>query len=67
MDEGVVQFARDADEPDPEAAYDDVFAEQAPEVEAFRDQMRTDGGEAASAQSAAEETETMSLRRQSAR
>jgi len=44
MDEAV-QFARDADEPDPEAAYDDVFVEQAPEVEAFRDQMRTDGGE----------------------
>jgi len=44
MDEAV-EFARNADEPAPEDAYDDVFVDPAPEIEAFRERMRTDGGD----------------------
>ncbi|MXR20183.1 thiamine pyrophosphate-dependent dehydrogenase E1 component subunit alpha [Halobacterium bonnevillei] len=38
-----VEFARNADEPAPEAAYDDVFVEEAPEIDAFRERMAADG------------------------
>jgi pyruvate dehydrogenase E1 component alpha subunit len=44
MDEAV-QFARDADEPAAEDAYDDVFVEDAPEIGAFRDRLKAGGDE----------------------
>ncbi|NHN42519.1 thiamine pyrophosphate-dependent dehydrogenase E1 component subunit alpha [Halorubellus sp. JP-L1] len=43
--DAAVQFARDADEPAPEDAYDDVFVDPAPDVERFRERMETDGGQ----------------------
>lgn len=45
MDEAV-RFARDSPEPDTDEAYEEVFAEPAPEVEQFRRQMQAqpDGG-----------------------
>ena len=42
--DAAVQFARDADEPDPDDAYDDVFAEPVDDVDRFRDRLRADGG-----------------------
>lgn len=38
-----VAFARDADEPAAEGAYDDVFVESVPEVERFRRRLAADG------------------------
>jgi len=42
--DAAVQFARDADEPAPENAYDDVFVDPAPDVDRHRERMETDGG-----------------------
>lgn len=41
--DAAVQFARGADEPSPEDAYDDVFVDPAPDVARFRERMETDG------------------------
>jgi TPP-dependent pyruvate/acetoin dehydrogenase alpha subunit len=43
MDEAV-SFARDSLEPGAYEAYDEVFAEPAPEIETFREQLQADGG-----------------------
>ena len=42
--DAAVQCARDADEPAPENAYDDVFVDPAPDVDRHRERMETDGG-----------------------
>jgi TPP-dependent pyruvate/acetoin dehydrogenase alpha subunit len=39
-----VRFARDGDQPAPEAAYEGVFVESVPEIARFRDRLGTDGG-----------------------
>jgi pyruvate dehydrogenase E1 component alpha subunit len=39
-----VAYARDAPMPDPDDAYDDMFAEPAPEIERFAERLRADGG-----------------------
>ncbi len=44
IDEAVA-FARESLEPAPYEAYEEVFADPAPEVEAFREQLQTDGGQ----------------------
>ncbi|WP_144921219.1 thiamine pyrophosphate-dependent dehydrogenase E1 component subunit alpha [Halorubrum salsamenti] len=41
--EEAVEFAREADEPTPEEAYDDMFGEPVPEIERFANALRTDG------------------------
>lgn len=46
MIEEAVKHAREADEPAPSEAYDDMFAETTPEIEQFATQARTDGGTA---------------------
>jgi len=43
IDEAVA-FARESLEPAPYEAYEEVFADPAPEVEAFRERMQTDDG-----------------------
>jgi TPP-dependent pyruvate/acetoin dehydrogenase alpha subunit len=40
-----VEFARDADLPHPQEAYDDMFGESVPEIEKFANRARTDGGD----------------------
>ncbi|MFC7044712.1 thiamine pyrophosphate-dependent dehydrogenase E1 component subunit alpha [Halobacteriaceae archaeon GCM10025711] len=40
-----VEYAKDAADPDPNEAYEDMFAEPAPEILAFAEQLRADGGE----------------------
>ncbi|PSP48163.1 ABC transporter substrate-binding protein [Halobacteriales archaeon QH_7_69_31] len=42
--DAAVRFARDADEPAPEAAYDDIFVDPAPDVQRHRNRMKKDGG-----------------------
>lgn len=42
MDEAV-EFARNAEKPDPETAYEEVFSEPVPEIDQFRRRMETDG------------------------
>jgi len=42
--EAAVEYARDAPFPDPEEAYDDVFAEPNPDVEYFRERLGRTGG-----------------------
>ncbi|MFB6102365.1 MAG: thiamine pyrophosphate-dependent dehydrogenase E1 component subunit alpha [Haloplanus sp.] len=44
IDEAVA-YARDAPMPEPDDAYEDMFAEPAPEIERFARQLQTDGGE----------------------
>jgi len=39
-----VAYAKDADPPELEQAYDDMFAEQVPEIQQFASRPRTDGG-----------------------
>jgi len=39
-----VAYAKDADPPDPEQAYDDMFGEPVPEIQQFASRPRTDGG-----------------------
>ncbi|MFW6265655.1 MAG: thiamine pyrophosphate-dependent dehydrogenase E1 component subunit alpha [Halanaeroarchaeum sp.] len=41
--EAAVEFARDAERPDPMDAYEDTFDEPAPEVDRFVDDLRADG------------------------
>ncbi|MFB6149839.1 MAG: thiamine pyrophosphate-dependent dehydrogenase E1 component subunit alpha [Halobacteriales archaeon] len=43
--EQAVEFAKDAEYPDPEAAYDDMYDEPVPEIETFASRLRPDGGE----------------------
>jgi pyruvate dehydrogenase E1 component alpha subunit len=45
IDDAVAE-ARDAPSPDPSAAYEDVFADPAPEIQRFADRLRADGGDA---------------------
>jgi len=40
-----VAFAQDAAQPEPEEAYEDMFDSNPPEIEQYRQQMSTDGGE----------------------
>jgi pyruvate dehydrogenase E1 component alpha subunit len=42
--EEAVEYARNATEPDPGEAYDDMFAEEVPDITAFANQLRADGG-----------------------
>ncbi|MFC7153933.1 thiamine pyrophosphate-dependent dehydrogenase E1 component subunit alpha [Halomarina halobia] len=42
--EEAVAYARDAENPTPEEAYDDMFATTVPEIEQFAARMRADGG-----------------------
>lgn len=42
--EAAVRFAQDAEQPPPEAAYDDVFVDPVPEIERFRDRLQGDSG-----------------------
>ena len=44
--EEAVRYAQNADEPDPEEAYDDMFGEDVPEITTFARQLRADGGSA---------------------
>ncbi|WP_050048142.1 thiamine pyrophosphate-dependent dehydrogenase E1 component subunit alpha [Halanaeroarchaeum sulfurireducens] len=41
--EAAVDFARDADRPDPDEAYEDLFTEPAPEIDRFVGDLRADG------------------------
>ncbi|MFB6195298.1 MAG: thiamine pyrophosphate-dependent dehydrogenase E1 component subunit alpha [Haloplanus sp.] len=43
--EDALEYAQNAPEPAPSEAYDDMFGEPVPEIEAFARQARTDGGE----------------------
>jgi len=43
--EAAAEKAKAADYPDPSEAYDDMFNQTVPEISAFADRMRTDGGE----------------------
>ncbi|WP_306057125.1 thiamine pyrophosphate-dependent dehydrogenase E1 component subunit alpha [Natronococcus wangiae] len=43
--EAAIEYAQEADEPTPDEAYDDMFAETPPEIERFATAARTDGGE----------------------
>jgi TPP-dependent pyruvate/acetoin dehydrogenase alpha subunit len=43
--EEAVEYAQDAEPPAPEEAYDDMFGEQVPEIEAFANRPRADGGQ----------------------
>ncbi|AXR78396.1 thiamine pyrophosphate-dependent dehydrogenase E1 component subunit alpha [Natrarchaeobaculum sulfurireducens] len=43
--DAAVEFALDADDPTPEQAYEDMFAEMPPEIDRFAAAARTDGGE----------------------
>jgi pyruvate dehydrogenase E1 component alpha subunit len=38
-----IEFAQEADYPDPHLAYEDVYSEQVPEIDHFADRLRTDG------------------------
>ncbi|MFB6206433.1 MAG: thiamine pyrophosphate-dependent dehydrogenase E1 component subunit alpha [Haloglomus sp.] len=40
-----IEYAREADAPAPEEAYDDMFGESVPEIEQFAARTRADGGE----------------------
>jgi pyruvate dehydrogenase E1 component alpha subunit len=42
--EEAVEYARNATEPDPEEAYDDMFAEEVPDITALANQLHADGG-----------------------
>ncbi|MFD1684575.1 thiamine pyrophosphate-dependent dehydrogenase E1 component subunit alpha [Halobellus litoreus] len=41
--EAAVEYARDADLPDPSEAYEDMFGEPVPEIEQFASRLRADG------------------------
>ena len=43
--DAAVQYARDADEPAPEDAYDDVFVDSVPDVDYHRERLAADGGD----------------------
>lgn len=43
--EAAVEYAHDADLPDPSEAYEDMFAEPTPEIERYAARLQTDGGE----------------------
>jgi len=43
--EDALEYAQEAPEPEPSEAYDDMFAEPVPEIEAFARTARTDGGD----------------------
>ncbi len=43
--DAAVEFALEADDPTPEQAYEDMFAEMPPEIDRFATAARTDGGE----------------------
>ena len=43
--EAAAENAKDADYPDPSEAYEDMFHETVPDISAFANRMRTDGGE----------------------
>ena len=40
-----IEFAKDADLPDPKEAYDDMFHDSVPEIDQFANEARTDGGD----------------------
>lgn len=42
--QAAVEFAQEADDPDPAAAYEDMFGDPAPEITRFAEQLRADGG-----------------------
>ncbi|WP_181692308.1 thiamine pyrophosphate-dependent dehydrogenase E1 component subunit alpha [Natronomonas sp. LN261] len=39
-----IEYAQESEFPAPEEAYDDMFSESVPEIEAFAERIRTDGG-----------------------